>query len=130
VIDLEHPVNPFSTEEIDNIVANLPSGKSPGLDSFNTYFMKKMLETNFFRLLSVMFWFLCLQSINESYIVLIPKVENPPTVNEYMTISLLNSFVKLLTKLLANMLQSKILRVVYQNQYDFIRNRSILDCLA
>jgi hypothetical protein len=77
-----------------------------------------------------MFWFLCLQSINESYIVLIPKVENPPTVNEYMTISPLNSFVKLLTNLLANMLQSKILRVVYQNQYDFIRNRSILDCLA
>jgi hypothetical protein len=32
---------PFTTEEIDAIVSNLPSGKSPGPDGFNTDFLKK-----------------------------------------------------------------------------------------
>lgn len=32
---------PFSKEEIDSIVQNLPSGKSPGPDGFNSDFMKK-----------------------------------------------------------------------------------------
>jgi hypothetical protein len=47
-----------------------------------------------------------------------------------MPISLLNSSIKLLTKLLANRLQNEILRAIYQNQYGIIRNRSIHDCLA
>jgi hypothetical protein len=71
-----------------------------------------------------------LQSINASYIVLIPKVEISATVNDFRPISLLNSSIKLLTKILANKLQSVILRMVHQNQYGFIKNRSIQDCLA
>jgi hypothetical protein len=39
--DLE---NPFSNEEIDKIIHDLPTGKSPGPDGFNLDFMKKMLE--------------------------------------------------------------------------------------
>jgi hypothetical protein len=41
IADLDDLHSPFSDEEIDNIVMNLPSGKSPGSDGFNTYFMKK-----------------------------------------------------------------------------------------
>jgi hypothetical protein len=72
---------------------------------------------------------ICLQSINGSYIVLIPKVDNPMVVSDYRPVSL-NSSIKLLTKLLANRLQLEILRIVHQNQYGFIKNRSIQDCLA
>jgi hypothetical protein len=35
-------VAPFVKEEIDSIVHNLPSGKSPGLDGFNSDFMKNV----------------------------------------------------------------------------------------
>jgi hypothetical protein len=73
---------------------------------------------------------ICLQSLNGSYIVLIPKTDNPSTVSDYRPISLLNSSVKLLTKILVNRLQSVILRLVHQNQYVFIKNRSIQDCLS
>jgi hypothetical protein len=38
---LETLVTPFSKEEIDAIVNDLPSGKSPGPDGFNTDFLKK-----------------------------------------------------------------------------------------
>jgi retron-type reverse transcriptase len=36
----------------------------------------------------------------------------------------------MLTKLLANRLQLVILRAIHQNQYGFIKGRSIQDCLA
>jgi retron-type reverse transcriptase len=43
---------------------------------------------------------------------------------------LLNSSIKLITKILAERLQRVILRLIHRNQYGFIRTRSIHDCLA
>ena len=51
-------------------------------------------------------------------------------ISEFRLISLLNSSVKILTKLLANRLQPFITKLVHLNQYGFIKNRSIQDCLA
>jgi hypothetical protein len=73
---------------------------------------------------------ICLQSINGSYITLIPKVDNHVKVGDYRPISLLNNSIKLLTKILANKLQKGILTAVHQNQYEFIKGRNIQDCLA
>jgi hypothetical protein len=132
--NLEDLAAPFSKEEIDNIVQNLPLGKSPGPDGFNTDFMKKcwtVIAQDFYDLCDVFYENnLCIQSINGSYITLIPKIDNPSKVSDYRPISLLNSSIKVLTKLLANRLQKVILRLIHQNQYGFIRSRSIQDCLA
>jgi retron-type reverse transcriptase len=73
---------------------------------------------------------ICLQSNNGSYITLIPKIDNPSKVGDFRPISLLNNSVNLLTKVLANMLQRVVLRAVHQNQYAFIKGRSIQDYLA
>jgi hypothetical protein len=132
--NLEDLAAPFSKEEIDNIVQNLPLGKSPGPDGFNTDFMKKcwtVIAQDFYDLCDIFYENnLCIQSINGSYITLIPKIDNPSKVSDYRPISLLNSSIKVLTKLLANRLQKVILRLIHQNQYGFIRSRSIQDCLA
>jgi hypothetical protein len=67
----------FSHEEINGIIKNLLSEKSLGPDGFNSNFMKKCWTT-----ISADFYDLCLafydhniniQSINGSYITLIPK---------------------------------------------------------
>jgi hypothetical protein len=50
-------------------------------------------------------------------------------VGDFRLISLLNNSVKLLTKLLANRLQTVILKSIHQNQYGFLKGRSIQDCL-
>lgn len=71
-----------------------------------------------------------LTSINGSFIVLIPKKDSPKIVNDYRPISLLNSALKLLAKLIANRLQQVILKVVHANQYGFIKGGTIQDCLA
>jgi retron-type reverse transcriptase len=71
-----------------------------------------------------------LDNINNSLITLIPKKVSPTGVNDYRPISLLNSCLKLLTKLLADRLQEWILKLIHPNQYGFIKGRTIQDCLA
>jgi hypothetical protein len=57
-------------------------------------------------------------------------MENPTKVSDFRPISLLNSSIKLITKVLANKLQLVIMQLVHQNQYGFIKSRIIQDCLA
>ena len=71
-----------------------------------------------------------MHSINGSYVTLIPKNGSPDSVGDYRPISLLNTSIKVLTKILANRLQLVITKLVHRNQYGFIKDRSIQDCLA
>jgi hypothetical protein len=125
---------PFSKEEIDKVVVNLPNGKSPGPNGFNNEFMKKywpIICQEFYNMCTSFYnSTLCLQSINGPYITLAPKVQNPSSVSDFRPISLLNSSIKLITKILDNRLQEVILQAIHQNQYGFLKNRSIQDCLA
>jgi hypothetical protein len=125
---------PFSKEEIDKVIQKIPLDKAPGPDGFNGCFLKTCWD-----IVAPDFYKLCqdfaegrlfLDSINNSLITLIPKKQAPITVNDYRPISLLNSCLKLLTKLLADRLQQWIIKLVSKNQYGFIRGRTIQDCLA
>lgn len=101
--DLDWLDSPFTREEIDRIIAELPNNKSPGPDGFNGEFMKKcwsLIAEDFYNLYEAFQEGLCLKSINSSFITLIPK-DSPLTLNDFRPISLLNSSLKLLTKLLA-----------------------------
>jgi hypothetical protein len=71
-----------------------------------------------------------MEGINNSFIVLIPKMLNPETVNDYRPISLMNLAPKLVTKIMADRLQNEIISLVHKNQYGFIRSRTIQDCLG
>ena len=112
----------------------MPSDKSPWPDGFNGHFMK-----NYWNVIKGQFYKLCsdfydgklqLQSINTTFIALIPKIENPECSSYYKPISLISMDLKMLTKLLANRLQKVIIPLVHPNQYGFIKNRNIQDCLA
>ena len=60
-----------------------------------------------------------LQSLNGSYITLIPKTDGPTKVNDFRLISLLNTFMKIITILLAN--------IIHKNPYGFIQSRMIAE---
>jgi hypothetical protein len=126
--------SPFTKQEIDSIIAALPSDKSPGPDRFNTNFIKKywhIISQDFYDLCEQFYQEdVCLRSINGSFIVLVPKKENPQSVRDFRPISLLNNSIKIITKLLANRLQTVMTSLVHKNQYGFIRGRTIQDCLA
>jgi hypothetical protein len=60
----------------------------------------------------------------------VPKKDNLQKVGDYRPISLLNNSMKILTKLLANRLQTSMPMLVHKNKYGFIKGRIIQDCLA
>lgn len=120
----EHPnlnwlEDQFTANEIDEVVKMLPNDKCPGPDGFTNEFIKKCwytVKNDFYDLC----WAFqnnnaCLQSINTSFITLVPKNQSPTSISNYRSISLLNSSMKLITKLLANRLQTTITSLVHKN---------------
>ena len=67
---------------------------------------------------------------NGSLITLVPKHDSAIRVYDFRPISLLNTLVKIITKLLANRLQMLLPQIIRTNQYVFIKHRCIQDCLA
>jgi hypothetical protein len=124
----------FTLEEIEGVIKHLKVDKAHGPDGFNGLFVKKcwpIIKSDFIQLCTNFHQGqTSLQSINGSYITLIPKKNSPETVNDFCPISLTNTCLKFLTKLLANRLQKEIKRCIHENQYGFIRCRTIQDCLA
>jgi hypothetical protein len=125
---------PFTPKEIDDVVADFPHNKSPGPDGFNAEFLQKcwpIIRKDFHDLCNQFHQgTLCLESINNCFITLVPKKDDASTVHDYRPISLLNCTLKLITKLLANRLQTVIMELIHANQYGFIKSRTIQDCLA
>ncbi|GKV11739.1 hypothetical protein SLEP1_g22962 [Rubroshorea leprosula] len=64
---------------------------------------------------------------NASFIVLIPKKENPIRIEDYRPISLIGCMYKLISKLLANRLSKVIEGLIGENQSAFIAGRLLVD---
>jgi len=124
----------FSQTEIKAAIKSLPNDHAPGPNGFNGLFIKKswdIIKGDFTRLFRDFYHRNTdLKSVNSSFITLIPKKNNPETVDDYRPISLLNYSLKCITKLLSTRMQSVILQLVHTNQYGFIKGRTIQDCLA
>jgi hypothetical protein len=65
--------------------------------------------------------------INEANIVLLPKKQDAATVADYRPISLINSVIKIITKILANRLAPHMNKLVSITQNGFIKKRCIHD---
>jgi hypothetical protein len=59
--------------------------------------------------------------LNTAYITMIPKKEGVDMVNDFRPISLVHSFAKLITKILANRLVRRLNETVSPNQSAFIK---------
>lgn len=94
VPNLEWLEEPFTNAEIDADIKSLPNDKTPGPDGFNNDFIKScwhFIKDDFYALcLAFQNDSVCLRSINNSYITLIPKVDGAQKVGDFRPISLLN----------------------------------------
>jgi len=108
----------FTEAKIDGVVKSLPNDKSLGPDGFSNEFLKRcqpIIKYDFYNLFkNLQQNIICLRGINKSYITLIPKTDGAQHTSELRPISLLNSSVKLLTKLLANRVQNFITRLFHK----------------
>jgi len=80
------PLLPFSNEEIDAIVLDLPNDKAPRPDGFNGHLVNKtghIIKQEFYTLCTGLFHHEAdIKSLNYSYITLVPKKENPKCIND------------------------------------------------
>lgn len=85
--DMSWLEEPFSKEEIDAVVENLPNDKAPSPDGFNNEFIKKcwhFIKDDFYALcLAFQDCDADLQSINSSFINHIPKIDGAQKVGDF-----------------------------------------------
>ncbi|XP_048493650.1 uncharacterized protein LOC125494124 [Beta vulgaris subsp. vulgaris] len=119
----------FSKEEVEVIVKSMAPLKSPGPDGIQPIFYQK-----FWGILNdhlVCFLNDCFDkgvvpdSINRSYICLIPKKEAPTVINDFRPIGLCNTILKLLTNSIAARLRNIMPNLINHLQTSFILDRTI-----
>ncbi|XP_071692041.1 uncharacterized protein [Rutidosis leptorrhynchoides] len=122
---------PFSEAEVKSAVWGCGDDKASGPDGFSFCFIKHFWElikqevmafvTNFHSTGFIP------KGCNSSFFTMIPKVENPLYVKDFLPISLIGVQYKILAKLLANRLSLVIENVISREQSAFIKGHQILD---
>jgi hypothetical protein len=117
---------------VRDTIAYLPSDKPPGPDGCTGRFYKSCWHIIKACLMAALDSLLHGNShklwlLNSSYLTLIPNKVDALTAKEFRPISLIHSFAKLVTKLLANRLGPRLLELVAANHSAFVRGRSIHD---
>jgi hypothetical protein len=65
--------------------------------------------------------------LNRAIITLIPKKQEAVEIGDYRPISLVHSFSKLFSKILANRLRGRLSKLISKNQSVFVKGRSLHD---
>lgn len=127
-------VSPFTEEEIKEAVWNCDNNKSPGPDGVSFSFIKKFwvdVKEDFIGFLQDFYWNgKLVRGSNCSFIVLVPKKDNPQRVSDFRPISLIGCMYKVSSKVLANRLRKVIhslISLISESQSTFIKGRQILD---
>ncbi|GKV29201.1 hypothetical protein SLEP1_g38147 [Rubroshorea leprosula] len=124
-------VAPFSEDEIKAAVWDCECSKAPGPDGFNFRFVRREWETIKGDVIGFIKEFQekgkLVRGLNSSFIVLVPKVNNPQRIEEYRPISLIGAVYKILAKLLANRLKKVLDQVIGKQQMAFISGRQLMD---
>ncbi|KAK3195513.1 hypothetical protein Dsin_026823 [Dipteronia sinensis] len=71
-----------------------------------------------------------LPNLNSNFIVLIPKVTDALSVDQYRPIVLENFLFKVITKIIASRLGDVAAIIISPNQFGFVKGRQIQDCIA
>jgi hypothetical protein len=118
---LYHLEQPLSLEEIQVVIMMTPREKAPEPNGFIGLFfsvcwnLKKEDIVN-----TIQYFYLMnkqgLNFLNSALVVLIPKKSNPQRFSDYRPISLIHSFAKMMTKLLANRLGYELEHLISINQ--------------
>jgi len=123
---------PFTEDEVWRTIQQLPSDKAPGPDGYTGRFYKScwtIIKEDIMVAISAV-WsrkMVNFEALNSAYITLLPKKEGAEQPKDFRPISLVHSFAKLVTKLLANRLAPRLQQIVSPNQSAFIKGRFIQD---
>ncbi|KAJ9702452.1 hypothetical protein PVL29_004269 [Vitis rotundifolia] len=129
--EAENLERPFTEDEIHAALMEMNGDKAPGPDDFTLAFWQSCWEFIKEEILEMFKEFYehssFLKSLNNTFLVLIPKKSGAEDLGDFRPISLLGGLYKLLAKVLANRLKIVVGKVVSTSQNAFVRGRQILD---
>ncbi|XP_053568437.1 uncharacterized protein LOC128658019 [Bombina bombina] len=131
-VNREELESPITIAEILTAIKHLPSDKSPGPDGFtNSYYkeFKQILAPHLLKLFQALDDSHHLQrEMLLAHISVIPKPNKPLTEpSSYRLISLLNSDIKILGKILANRINKVFFHLIHSDQVGFVPGREARD---
>jgi hypothetical protein len=122
---------PFSTAEIEVVVATSDRNKSPRQDEFNFSFFKRfwdLIKEEMGVMFDQFFTTATLpRSFSSYFLTIIPKVDSPLKIGDFRPISLVESLYKLVAKVLAGRLVKVMDKLISPNQSAFIQGRQLVD---
>ena len=121
----------FQAEEVDQALKQMAPLTAPGPDGMSPIFYKtywhivgKDVTT---MVLNALNSGVVHESLNPTFISLIPKIKNPKKVSDFRPISLCNVVYKLISKVLVNRLKKILSNLVFESQSAFLSGRLISD---
>ena len=120
-----------SREEVKKAVWACGIDKAPGFDGFNFKFIREMWEVikdEIYEFVMEIFVDGCtMRHVNVTWVTLIPKVENPMSIEDYRPISMVGALYKTISKILSFRLKEVIAPLIDESQNAFVMNQQILD---
>ncbi|XP_028761232.1 uncharacterized protein LOC114719845 [Neltuma alba] len=121
----------ISDSEIKSAIFEMGKFKAPGPDGIQAHFLQTQwheVGSKVCRLIKDLFENpASIGCINQTNLVLIPKIEHPSRLKDFRPISLCNVCFKILTKVLANRFKGVMNYLIRPNQCSFIRGRQGID---
>ncbi|WVZ89347.1 hypothetical protein U9M48_035768 [Paspalum notatum var. saurae] len=122
----------FTENEVVATIKDMPLDKAPGPDGFTGRFYLScwhIIREDVMAALAAIYkgHVAKFKLLNSAFITLIPKKVDALEVKDYRPITLVHSFAKLVTKILANRLAPRLSDLVSINQSAFVKGRSIQD---
>ncbi|KAK2635086.1 hypothetical protein Ddye_029878 [Dipteronia dyeriana] len=121
----------FTGEEIRRSIFGMGHLKASGKDGFLAVFYQKFWDSVGMEVtkycLEVLNKSKSLEDINETVIILIPKIQKPTNMGDYRPISLCNVLYKIIIKAMTNRLRCVLGEVISETQCAFIPGRMISD---
>ena len=119
--EIENINSPITSTDMETVIKNLPTNKSPGPGQFCQTFREALTPILLKLFQNIAEGGTLPNSFYEATITLIPKPDKDVTKEEnYRPISLMNIDAKILNKILANTIQQRIKRIIHHGQVGFI----------
>ncbi|GKE26600.1 putative RNA-directed DNA polymerase, partial [Tanacetum coccineum] len=124
----------ISMDEIKDVVWSCSGSKSPGPDGINFNFLRRyweLLKHDYFNAIKHFETSgILAKGCNPSFIMLVPKINDPLQMSDYCLISLIGCLYKIISKILSTRLAKVIHKLIGANQIAFLAGQQILDgCL-